>query len=420
MMGSQVRLKHDMPLAEAMAPSRTREVEDCVASETAQARRSTQKLMKRAEQQGYLTLDDLLEILPESEDDLTEIEELMAWLAECGVEVIMPDEGEAQMTPSEAGQSELEPIGPAELSGIDSHDSIGLYFKEIGKAPLLTREQEVRLAKQLERGWIAQRRLQRGGQNPRLREEYVRQAEIGKQARARLIRANTRLVISIAKRYRGLGVPFLDLIQEGNLGLLKAVSRFDYRRGCKFSTYATWWIRQSTRRALGEQGRVIRLPCYIGDRIRRVHHAAQDLEQESGKQPTPHQIATQLGVTSARVRWLLRVSRHALSLHTPVGEQKDSELGQFIEDEHSPAPHELAEAGLLADRVQQALSSLTPRQERILRLRYGLQDGRSHTLKEVADKFGLTRERIRQIERKALHRLRHPSRSRSLRGFVSQ
>ena len=395
------------------------EDQDGIASEVVSARLSTQKLMERAERDGCLTVDDLLELLPEGEADLPDIEELMVWLSENGVEVILLDEAEVQAMPLTSDPTEAETVEHTDLNGIDSHDSIGLYFREMGQVPLLTREQEVRLAKQIERGQVAQHRLQTSNQSPPLRAKYVRQVELAKRARSHLIKANTRLVISIAKRYRGLGVPFLDLIQEGNLGLLKAVAKFDYRRGCKFSTYATWWIRQSITRALGEQGRVIRLPSYIANHVHKVYRVAREVEQETGKQPTTHQIATRLGVTCARVRWLMKVSRHTRSLQEPVGEEKDSELGQFIEDEHSPAPHELAEAGLLAYRMEQALSTLTPRQERILRLRYGLRGGRSHTIKEVAAKFGLTRERIRQIERMALRRLRHPSRSRHLRAFMS-
>jgi RNA polymerase primary sigma factor len=417
-MESSVRVKQDLLVVEPTTRGTMGGTEGRVASETAQARCAVHRLKERAEQQGYLTIDDLLELLPESDRDLPEVEGLMAWLAENGVEIILPDEAEAQLTSQTQDQSEVGSVEPADLSGIDSHDSVGLYMKEMGKVPLLTREQEVRLAKQMENGRIAQRRLQRSGLKPQLREKYIRQVERAKQARLRFIKANTRLVISIAKRYRSLGVPFLDLIQEGNLGLLKAVARFDYRRGCKFSTYATWWIRQSIRRALGEQSRVIRLPSYIGDHIRKVFRAAQRMEQQSGKEPTAHQLAMQLGWSSARVRWLMKISRHTLSLQTPVGEDKDSNLGEFIEDKDSPAPYELAEASLLLDSMERALSTLTPRQERILRLRYGLEGGRPHTLKEVAAKFGLTRERIRQIERKALRRLRHPSRSRQLRGFI--
>jgi RNA polymerase primary sigma factor len=216
----------------------------------------------------------------------------------------------------------------------------------------------------------------------------------------------------------GQGVPFLDLIQEGNLGLMKAVERFDYRRGCKFSTYATWWIRQSITRARSDQGRVIRLPAHMSDRIRKMYRTAQDIEQRTGKAPSAAEIAEQMGISPGRVRWLITKSRRPMSLEKPVGEDQDSELGQFIQDEDSPAPAEIATQALLADKLKELLATLTPREERILRLRYGIEDGRAYTLKEVGAKFGLTRERIRQIERKALRRLRHPSRSRQLRSYM--
>jgi RNA polymerase primary sigma factor len=290
----------------------------------------------------------------------------------------------------------------------------------MASVPLLKPEEEIRLAKQLERGNLALRRLEKNGHKPAQREKLVRQVEIGEAARAHLIKANTRLVVSIAKRYMGQGVPFLDLIQEGNLGLMKAVEKFDYRRGCKFSTYATWWIRQSITRALAEQGRIIRLPSHVGDRIRKVYRTAQHLEQNGGQRPTPSEIADNMGLAPHKVRWLLRVSRRPLSLEKPVGEEEDSELGEFIEDEESPTPTDSVTQSLLAQKMDEILSTLSPREARILRLRFGLQDGRAYTLKEVGEKFGLTRERIRQIEREALGRLRHPSRSRQLRDYVTE
>jgi len=379
----------------------------------------SQQLMDKAEEQGYLTVDDVLELFPEAEKNLSEIEDLMMYLYDQGIEIITPDDQEDQRAPpEEAEESEEEEAEKAvDLSGINSHDSISLYLKQMASVPLLKREEEVRLAKQMERGEIAQRRLQKGGQKPYLRQRYLRQVEIGKNARAHLTKANTRLVVSIAKRYMGHGVPLLDLIQEGNLGLMKAVGKFDYRRGCKFSTYATWWIRQSITRALAEQGRVIRLPSHVGDRIRKMYRTAQHLEQRSGRRATPKEIAAHLGLSPAKVRWLIKVSRRPLSLEKPVGEEKDSELGEFIEDEDSPEPVDEATESLLAEQLEQVLASLTPREARILRLRFGLQDGHAYTLKEVGAKFGLTRERIRQIERHALRRLRHPSRSRHLRGY---
>jgi len=378
-----------------------------------------QQLIDRAEEQGYLTVDDVLELFPEAEKNLPQLEDLMMYLYDEGIEIITHDEEENQRAPLKAKASAKEEVEKdVDLSGINSHDSISLYLKQMSRVPLLTREEEVRLAQQIERGKIAQRRLEKGGQKPYLRQRYLRQVKVGNRARAHLIKANTRLVVSIAKRYMGNGVPFLDLIQEGNLGLIKAVGKFDYQRGCKFSTYATWWIRQSITRALSQQGRVIRLPSHVGYHIRKVYRTAQNLEQHSGKRPTSQEIAAQMGISPARVRWLTKVSRRPLSLEKRVGEEKDSELGEFIADESSPAPPDMAAESLLSEKLDQVLSTLTPREARILRLRFGLQDGHAYTLKEVGEKFGLTRERIRQIERLALRRLRHPSRSRHLRSYT--
>jgi RNA polymerase primary sigma factor len=378
-------------------------------------------LIDKAEDQGYLTVEDVLELFPGADKNLPKLAELMMFLYEEGIEIITPGEEEDQQEGTDQAEEDEadEEEAAVDLSGISSHDSISLYLRQMASVALLTREEEVRLAKQIERGTIAARRLDRGGQSPPLRQKYLRHAEMGNQARSHLIEANTRLVVSIAKRYMGHGVPFLDLIQEGNLGLIKAVQKFDYRRGCKFSTYATWWIRQSITRALGQQGRIIRLPAHVGDRIRKLYRTAQYLEQHSSEKPTSSEIAARLGISPARVRWLMKISRRPLSLEKPVGEEQDSELGDFIEDDQSLTPTEETSLSLLAEKMEQVLATLTPREARILRLRFGLQDGRAYTLKEVGAKFGLTRERIRQIERKALRRLRHPSRSRQLQDYMS-
>ncbi|MGC8787541.1 MAG: sigma-70 family RNA polymerase sigma factor [Anaerolineae bacterium] len=378
------------------------------------------ELIEKAEEQGYLTVEDVLEYFPEAEKNLPQLEDLLMYLYNEGIEIIS-EEAEEEEEKEEAKEEEMEPEIEEEvfdLSGISSDDTISLYLKEMASVPLLKAEEEIQLAKQLERGKAARRKLEKDGLNPALREKLLREVELGNAARAHLIKANTRLVVSIAKRYMGQGVPFLDLIQEGNLGLMKAVEKFDYRRGCKFSTYATWWIRQSITRALAEQGRIIRLPSHVGDRIRKVYRTAQQLEQDGGQKPTPTEIAKRMGVDPSKVRWLLKVSRRPLSLEKPVGEEEDSELGEFIEDEDSPTPTDTVTQNLLAEKVEEILSTLSPREARILRLRFGLLDGRSYTLKEVGEKFGLTRERIRQIEREALNRLRHPSRSRQLRDYM--
>jgi len=304
-------------------------------------------------------------------------------------------------------------------SEVDTDDPISLYLREMSRVPLLTSEQEISLAKSIERGRIAQEQLKKNGCSPAEYVQYNQQIEAGKMARAHLIRANTRLVVSVAKRYRGNGVPFLDLIQEGNMGLMRAADKFDYSLGHKFSTYATWWIRQAITRALSDQGRTIRLPVHMGDRIRRVQRVSQQLEQKCGQKPTPEEIAEEMDLDCQKVRWMLRVSHRPYSLEKPVGEDEDSELGSFIEDRRSPSPTDVATENMLKERMEELLNTLSPREARILRLRFGLDNGRAYTLEEIGRKFGLTRERIRQIQMEALRKLRHPSRSRRLKGYLS-
>jgi len=381
-----------------------------------------QELAERAAARGYLTLGDVLESFPEAEENLPQLEELLTYLYNKGIEFVGDESTEAEKRPRRHKDTTSEREAETEafdLSNISSDDSISLYLKEMASVPLLKPTEEIRLAKDLERGRTAQTRLRQDGQDPGLREKYTRDVETGNAARAHLIKANTRLVVSIAKRYMGQGVPFLDLIQEGNLGLMKAVEKFDHRRGCKFSTYATWWIRQSIIRGLAEQSRIIRLPSHVGDRIRKVFLMARQLEQDDGRKPSPREIGNSMNLDLPRIRWLFSVSRRPLSLEKPIGEDEDSALGEFIEDQDSPTPTDEAAQKLLADKMAEILATLSPREARILRLRFGLQDGCAYTLKEVGEKFGLTRERIRQIEREALHRLRHPSRSRQLRDYMN-
>ncbi len=386
----------------------------------------TEDLIQKAVQQGYLTTDDLLAAFPEAEENMSQLEDIFIQLVEQGIEVYSDDEeAEEELRLREArstGAEEAEAIpeaDPFDLSGIAADDTISLYLKEMARVPLLTPEEETSLAKRLERGRRAQRKLERDGYDEeeatRLRREVVQ----GERARDHLIKANTRLVVSIAKKYMGQGVPFSDLIQEGNLGLMKAVEKFDYRRGYKFSTYATWWIRQAITRALADQGRTIRVPVHMSDRIRKLHQVSRQLEQVWGRKPTPEELAEEMGLEPSKVRWMLRVSRHPVSLERPVGEEEDSELGNFIEDEDAPTPPDAAYHHMLQEKLEDVLATLTPREARILRLRFGLQNGRSYTLEEVGKKFGLTRERIRQIEGQALRKLRHPRRSRQLRDYLS-
>ncbi len=305
-----------------------------------------------------------------------------------------------------------------DLLAMASNDTVGLYLKEMARVPLLSTEEEIDLAMRLESGLDCEKKL--------AKDPYHAQADAwrltvddGILAREHLIKANTRLVVSIAKKYMSRGVPFLDLIQEGNLGLMKAVEKFDYRRGFRFSTYATWWIRQTITRAIADQGRTIRVPVHMSDRIRRLYRVARQLEQEYGRKPTPDEIAREMNVEPRKVQWMLRVSWQPLSLEHPVGDDEDSELGNFIENDSMPTPAQHAYDNLLRQKIEEVLSTLSPREARILRLRFGLQNGRCYTLEEVGQKFGLTRERIRQIEGRALRRLRHPRRARQLRDYLS-
>jgi RNA polymerase primary sigma factor len=375
-------------------------------------------LLDKAYAQGFLLTDDLMNAFPKADEANEQLEELFAFLHGAGIEVY---EDKAEIPTQPARRLRRPEEEEFDLSNISTDDTVGLYLKEMARVPLLTTEQEVDLAKRLERGLNAQKRLEKmnGTASYRKRAELEGHVEDGRGAREHLIKANTRLVVSIAKKYIGRGVPFLDLIQEGNLGLMKAVEKFDYRRGYRFSTYATWWIRQTITRAIADQGRTIRVPVHMSDRIRRLYKVARQLEQNFGRKATPEEIAVELNCEPRKVQWMLKVSWRPLSLERPVGEEEDTEFGAFIEDETTPTPTQTAHQNLLREKVEEVLATLTPREARILRLRFGLQNGRSYTLEEVGQKFGLTRERIRQIEGKALRRLRHPRRARQLRDYLT-
>jgi RNA polymerase primary sigma factor len=374
-------------------------------------------LLERGEFQGFITLDDILTVFPEIEDFEDRIERLQAFFHGAGIEVY---EDLSQVPTHLRRENGPDDAHPFDLSAISSDDTVGLYLKEMARVPLLNIEEEVDLAKRIERGKKAEHRLAKSNGNisAKKRTELQEHVQDARAARDHLIKANTRLVVSIAKRYMGRGVPFLDLIQEGNLGLMKAVEKFDYHRGYRFSTYATWWIRQTITRAIADQGRTIRVPVHMSDRIRRLYKIARQLEQDLGRKPTPEEIASVMDVDSRKVQWMMRVSWRPLSLESPVGEEEDTELGSFVEDESTPTPTQSAYQNLLREKIEEVLSTLSPREARILRLRFGLHNGRPYTLEEVGQKFGLTRERIRQIEGKALRRLRHPRRSRQLRDYL--
>jgi RNA polymerase primary sigma factor len=380
-------------------------------------------LLEKADVQGYLTTDDLIEVYPDISRDAEHLEAVLVMLRRRGVDILDHDQSTPYFFDDVADDSSLDTEVNifADLDPVSSDDTIGLYLKEMSRVALLSAEEEVGLAQRINRGRAAKRSLQRlnGRTPPERREELELQINDGLLAREHLIKANTRLVVSIAKRYIGRGVPFLDLIQEGNLGLMKAVEKYEVERGFRFSTYATWWIRQTITRAIADQGRTIRVPVHMVDRIRQLYRTTHEMEQKLGRSPTTEELAEQLNVPVNKVDWMMRVSWLPLSLESPINDdEEDSELGQFVEDQTTPTPIQSAYTKLLREKVEEVLETLPPREARILRLRFGLENGRTYTLEEVGQKFGLTRERIRQIESKALRRLRHPRRARQLHEYL--
>ncbi|GAB4334013.1 MAG: RNA polymerase sigma factor RpoD [Phototrophicales bacterium] len=397
------------------------------------------KLIEKGRKQGSITFDDILAIFPDVENDVLLLDEVMDSLMEAGIEVIskdqddipLPDEAESMdMLPDEDvedfddRESELNFGEIMEDAGyrqaLDTDDVVGLYLKEAGRVPLLTAEEEVALAKRMERGQLAQQALEEYGDTLPMDDVYdLKQAVIdGELAQEHLIRANARLVISVAKKYIGRGVPFLDLIQEGNIGLIRATNKFEYQRGHKFSTYATWWIRQAVSRAVADQGRTIRVPVHMGDQLNRMRRIQLNLIQELGREPTIEELAQGMETTPDKVENLLEIARRPVSLETPIDEDGDSTFGDFVEDINSPAPAEEVATHLLHEQLQGALDRLPAREAQILRLRYGLEDGRVYTLEEVGQTIGVTRERVRQLEAQALNRLRQSSAHIILRDYL--
>lgn len=373
-------------------------------------------LLERAAVQGYVTLEDVAEASRFIPYDTERMSVIMLALRQRGVDVV---ESEEEFPPPL--EDSLAPhLDPAVEVDVESNDIVGLYLQEMSLVPLLSPEEEFALAVRVEQGRAARAELLRG--NVRKGTARYRRLEAlmqdGLQARDHLIKANTRLVVSVAKRYLGCGIPFLDLIQEGNLGLMRAVEKYDVHRGFRFSTYATWWIRQAITRAIADQGRTIRLPVHMVDRVRQIYRAMHELEQSLGRPPSAEELAQELGLDMRKVQWSLKVALLPLSLDTPIGDEEDAELGAFIEDEVSPLPMQVAYNSMLRERIEEVLATLPPREARVLRLRFGLETGTPYTLEEVGEKFGLTRERIRQIEGKALQRLRHPRRARLLKDYL--
>jgi RNA polymerase primary sigma factor len=390
--------------------------------------------MSRADQRGYLTFDDVLEVLDEDGDDVNAIESILFELDELGVEIRQEsdpptrmginlnfnfgDDADMEFEPEELPQDP----GVGDINAVSADDPVGLYFRQMAQEPLLTAQEEIELARRIEIGKEARRSANRSGARETNGVAWTghmeRMVQDGQSAREHLGRANTRLVVSIAKRYMGQGLPFPDLIQEGNVGLMRAVDKYDYKRGNRFSTYATWWIRQAITRALAQKTRTIRIPLHMTERIRQMYRTAQHLEQSLGRRPSPEEIALEMDLPADSVRGMMDASQHAIALERPVGDDGDSEFGDFIEDQESPSPVETATQHLLQETIEEVLSELTPRQSHILRLRFGLGGGEPHTLEEIANKFGLSRERIRQLEKEALRSLRHPRLAHSLRDYL--
>src|SRR5271157_415453 len=385
------------------------------------------RLIELGRQKSYVTIDDILHFFPEAEQDVEQLEEAFAALMSAGisyVEDVTTEEPSEEDLEQDEVEEEAEAPGQEiffdDLANIDTDDTIGLYLKEVSRVPLLNAEEEVDLAQRIERGRMAREELVRTNVSNRRRMDLRRLIEDGWSAREHLITANSRLVISVAKKYMGRGVPFLDLIQEGNIGLIRATKKFDYRRGHKFSTYATWWIRQAVTRAIADQGRTIRVPVHMGDQINKLLRVQHQLTQRLGREPSVEELAKALDVPPKKVENMIQVARRPLSLETPTDDEEDSVLGDFIEDDEAPPPDDTATYNLLREHLGEVLNSLPPREVRILQLRYGLLDGQAYTLEEVGRKMGVTRERVRQIEAQALSRLRHPSIRRKLRDYLGE
>jgi len=345
-------------------------------------------LYEQGKTKGTMTYKDIMKQLVEFEIEADQFDKILETFEALGVDVV----NELDPTEPELIVEPLEKIDLSVPEGISIDDPVRMYLKEIGKVPLLTADEEIEIAQRMEQG--------------------------DDDAKRKLAEANLRLVVSIAKRYVGRGMLFLDLIQEGNLGLIKAVEKFDYRKGYKFSTYATWWIRQAITRAIADQARTIRIPVHMVETINKLIRVSRQLLQEYGREPTPEEIAKAMSITEGKVREIIKIAQEPVSLETPIGEEEDSHLGDFIPDEDAPAPAEAASFSLMKEQLLDVLDTLTPREEKVLRLRFGLDDGRQRTLEEVGREFSVTRERIRQIEAKALRKLRHPSRSKKLKDYL--
>ena len=381
------------------------------------------ELYEQGKAKGTMTYDEIITKLSTTDIDPDQFDTVLETLEAMGVEVIRDaNSAEGPQTPEAA--PEIDDIDLSMPEGISIDDPVRMYLKEIGKVPLLSADEEINIAMRMEKGDEAKQMLESGvnADGKPLTDEEKKQCQAaiddGTQAKRLLAEANLRLVVSIAKRYVGRGMLFLDLIQEGNLGLIKAVEKFDYRKGYKFSTYATWWIRQAITRSIADQARTIRIPVHMVETINKLIRVSRQLLQEYGREPTPEEIAKAMGISEAKVREIIKIAQEPVSLETPIGEEEDSHLGDFIPDDDAPAPAEAASHALMREQLWDVLNTLTPREEKVLRLRFGLDDGNQRTLEEVGREFKVTRERIRQIEAKALRKLRHPSRSKKLKDYL--
>ncbi|MFO8037028.1 MAG: sigma-70 family RNA polymerase sigma factor [Anaerolineales bacterium] len=388
------------------------------------------ELIELGQSQGYVTFSNILNYFPEAKKDVSSLEKAFTTLLEEDIPYL-EESGEEEFESifgDDGGNGKLELEDEEELledednklSQIDTNDLIELYFKEAASIPLLSKQEERELSKRIERGRLARKELARGNVSGKRRRELHEMIEDEWVALDHLITANSRLVISVAKKYMGRGVPFLDLIQEGNIGLMRAAKKFDYLRGYKFSTYATWWIRQAVTRAIADQGRTIRVPVHMGDKISKMFRMQNDLKQSLERDPTIDELADALDEDPEKVQYMMKVARRPLSLEMPTTKEGDAVLGDFVEDHETPLPDETATKHLLKEHLEEVMEALPSREVRILRLRYGVPDGKSHTLQEVGQKVGVSRERVRQIEAQALRRLRQPRIQRILRDYIEK
>jgi len=378
---------------------------------------NVKELVAKGKDKGRLSSDEIADYLQEIDLSTEQIENIYAALSDMGIEIIDTTTTEVEDIVEEIGEEEIEKKLDLTVKAPIS-DPVRMYLKEIGKVPLLTAEEEVELAKKIEQSENATIKLQEKGLSREERRRLKKLEHEGALAKKKLVEANLRLVVSIAKRYVGRGMLFLDLIQEGNLGLIRAVEKFDYRKGYKFSTYATWWIRQAITRAIADQARTIRIPVHMVETINKLIRLQRQLLQDFGREPTPEEIAEEMELPTERVREILKISQEPVSLETPIGEEEDSQLGDFIEDQEATVPANAASFALLQEQLREVLDNLSDRERKVIELRFGLLDGHPRTLEEVGRVFGVTRERIRQIESKTLSKLRHPSRSHKLKDYL--